>query len=57
MEFSEDYKANWREEARTRAGQDADESKLTGSERDAFIRQREKYHYAELERIAKENIR
>jgi|SRR5580692_11045453 hypothetical protein len=56
VDFNEDHKVNWHEEARARAVQDADESKLTGSEREAFIQSREQQHYAELEKIGTENI-
>jgi hypothetical protein len=51
----EECRARWREDARARATEEANEAKLQGMEREAFISKRAAEIYAELERIGKEN--
>jgi hypothetical protein len=49
---SKECKATWTQEALTRATNEADEATFEGAERDAYIRERRKYHYDELEKLA-----
>jgi hypothetical protein len=45
-------RATWRDNARAHAIKDAEEAELRGPEREAFILERMKIYYAELEKIA-----
>jgi hypothetical protein len=50
-EITEESRANWREAARARAICEAEDAGLRGTERQVFITDRTKTHYAELEQL------
>lgn len=52
----EDCEASWREEAHAFAVKEADDSRLTGVDRESFVRERERQRYMELEKLGAENI-
>lgn len=48
---NEECEAAWPLEALARASKEADESTFEGPEREAYIRERKKHHYDELEKL------
>ena len=52
----EDCRATWREEAHNLAVKEADDAALKGAEREAFIQERKRQRYTELEKLGAENI-